>query len=246
MSSRQDVSAKKSLEFPELYVIGQQDELFNYRVFSVTLLHGVSTSLASFYITLWAFQDRVGSRAVGDYESFAVTVATSALLSIILDTKFWTALSFLMVTASLMLFCLLSFLTQNSPHVTHHIPSAQVMVELGAKLYFGGGHPCSPCVSPLGVRACLGGGHSPDLPVSLQKICLKARREPEPSVELRAHVPRGSFHRRSSYAFSHQEGYAGLITRGDSLRAGAARGTTPGLLRPETTPALSSLPSPSV
>ncbi|KFV45297.1 putative phospholipid-transporting ATPase IK, partial [Tyto alba] len=113
----QDVSAKKSLEFPELYVIGQQDELFNYRVFGVTLLHGVSTSLASFYITLWAFEDRVGSKAVGDYESFAVTVATSALLSvlieIILDTKFWTALSFLMVTASLLLFCLFSFLTQS-------------------------------------------------------------------------------------------------------------------------------------
>ncbi|KFV17448.1 putative phospholipid-transporting ATPase IK, partial [Tauraco erythrolophus] len=113
----QDVSAKKSLEFPELYVIGQQDELFNYRVFSITLLQGVSTSLASFYIALWAFQDRVGSRAVGDYESFAITVATSALLSvlveIILDTKFWTALSFLTVTASLLLFCLFSFLTQS-------------------------------------------------------------------------------------------------------------------------------------
>ncbi|KFO10751.1 putative phospholipid-transporting ATPase IK, partial [Balearica regulorum gibbericeps] len=113
----QDVSAKKSLEFPELYVIGQQDELFNYRVFSVTLLHGVSTSLASFYIALWAFEDHVGSKVVGDYESFAVTVATSALLSvlmeIILDTKFWTAVSFLMVTASLLFFCFLSFLTQS-------------------------------------------------------------------------------------------------------------------------------------
>ncbi|KAK2542133.1 Atp8b3 [Columba guinea] len=113
----QDVSAKKSLEFPELYVIGQQDELFNYRVFSITVLHGLSTSLVSFYIALWAFEDRVGSRAVGDYESFAVTVATSALLSvlmeIILDTKFWTLLSFLMVTTSLLLFCLFSFLTQS-------------------------------------------------------------------------------------------------------------------------------------
>ncbi|XP_009068081.1 PREDICTED: phospholipid-transporting ATPase IK, partial [Acanthisitta chloris] len=113
----QDVSAKKSLEFPELYMIGQQDELFNYRIFGVTLLHGVSTSLISFYITLWAFEDHVGTKAVGDYESFSVTVAVSALLSvlveIILDTKFWTVLSFLMVTASLLLFCLFSFLTQS-------------------------------------------------------------------------------------------------------------------------------------
>lgn len=87
MPSWQDVSAKKSLEFPELYVIGQQDELFNYRVFSITVLHGLSTSLASFYIALWAFEDRVGSRAVGDYESFAVTVATSALLSVLMEVS---------------------------------------------------------------------------------------------------------------------------------------------------------------
>ncbi|XP_041879279.1 phospholipid-transporting ATPase IK isoform X2 [Corvus kubaryi] len=113
----QDVSAKKSLEFPELYMVGQQDELFNYRVFGVTLLHGVGTSLISFYVALWAFEDHVGTKAVGDYESFSVTVALSALLSvlveIVLDTKYWTVLSFLMVTASLLLYCLFSFLTQS-------------------------------------------------------------------------------------------------------------------------------------
>ncbi|NXU77502.1 AT8B3 ATPase, partial [Oreotrochilus melanogaster] len=83
----QDVSAKKSLEFPELYMIGQQDELFNYRVFAITVLHGASTSLASFYIAFWAFRDHVGTKAVGDYESFSVTVATSALLSVLVEVS---------------------------------------------------------------------------------------------------------------------------------------------------------------
>ncbi|NXL48499.1 AT8B3 ATPase, partial [Podilymbus podiceps] len=245
----QDVSAKKSLEFPELYVIGQQDELFNYRIFSITLLHGVSTSLASFYITLWAFEDRVGSRAVGDYESFAVTVATSALLSvlmeIILDTKFWTVLSFLMVTASLLFFCLFSFLTQSidafriapaifcfpnaswnaltDPYVLLVVLLCLVVntiPSLTIRLY------CTIVGKTTIQQARAARGLAPDLLVSLQKIRLKAKREPEPSVELRAHVPRSSFHRRSSYAFSHQEGYAGLITRGDSLRAGGTRSTS--------------------
>uniref|UniRef100_G1MU03 Phospholipid-transporting ATPase n=1 Tax=Meleagris gallopavo TaxID=9103 RepID=G1MU03_MELGA len=202
----QDVSAKKSLWFPELYTIGQQDKLFNYRIFSVTLLHGVSTSLTSFYIALWAFEDHVGSRTVGDYESFSVTVATSALLSvlveIILDTKFWTALSFLMVTASLLLFCLFSFLTQ----------SIDAFRIAPAVFRFPGQVPQIPAVRS---------SQSP-------KICWKARRELEPSVELRTHVPRGSFHRRSSYAFSHQEGYAGLITRGESLRTKGTHSTTKG------------------
>ncbi|XP_064898103.1 phospholipid-transporting ATPase IK isoform X4 [Columba livia] len=250
----QDVSAKKSLEFPELYVIGQQDELFNYRVFSITVLHGLSTSLVSFYIALWAFEDRVGSRAVGDYESFAVTVATSALLSvlmeIILDTKFWTLLSFLMVATSLLLFCLFSFLTQSidafriAPAI-FRFPDASrnaltdpyVLLVVLLSLVVN-------TIPSLTIRLyCTITGKN----TTQQKICLKAKREPEPLVELRAHVLRGSFHHRSSYAFSHQEGYASLITRGDSLRS---RGTRSTVQHPDTAPALSPsplspMPSPS-
>ncbi|NWI62084.1 AT8B3 ATPase, partial [Todus mexicanus] len=220
----QDVSAKKSLEFPELYVTGQQDELFNYRVFGVTLLHGVSTSLVSFYITFWAFEDCAGSK-VGDYQSFAVTVATSALLSvlmeIILDAKFWTVLSFLAIAASLLFFCLFSFLTQSidafrtAPAIFSFLDASQNALT-------------NPYIL-LVVLLSLVVNTIPSLTIRLyytitgktttqQKIRLKAKRQPEPSVELRAHGPRSSFHRRSSYAFSHQEGYAGLITRGDSLR----------------------------
>ncbi|XP_033926826.1 phospholipid-transporting ATPase IK [Melopsittacus undulatus] len=247
----QDVSAKKSLEFPELYVVGQQDELFNYRIFSITLLHGVSTSLTSFYIAFWAFKDRVGSKAVGDYESFAVTVATSALLSvlmqIILDTKFWTVLSFTMVAASLLLFCLFSFLTQ-SIDAFRIAPAIFCFPDASRNAL------TDPYIL-LVVLLSLVVNTIPSLTIHLyhtttgettiqQKIRLKAKQAPEPSVELRAHVSRGSFHRRSSYAFSHQEGYAGLITRGDSLRAGAAR---PGLLHPEMqSSALWSPPSPSL
>ncbi|NWY06457.1 AT8B3 ATPase, partial [Nothoprocta ornata] len=221
----QDVSAKKSLEFPELYVIGQRDELFNYRTFAVTLLHGVSTSLASFYIALWAFEDRVGSNVAGDYESFAVTVATSAFLSVIVEiimyTKFWTALSFLMVTASVLFFCLFSFLTQNfnafrlAPAVFRFPDASKNALT-------------DPYVLLI-VLLSLVVNTVPSLTIRFyhtvmgkttieQKIHLKTKRQPEPSVELRAHIRCGSFRRRSGYAFSHQEGYAGLITRGDSLR----------------------------
>ncbi|NXR57795.1 AT8B3 ATPase, partial [Rhadina sibilatrix] len=224
----QDVSAKKSLEFPELYVVGQQEELFNYRVFGVTLLHGVGTSLVSFYIALWAFEDHVGTKAVGDYESFSVTVALSALLSvlveIVLDTQYWTVLSFLMVTASLLLFCLFSFLTQSADAfriapAIFRFPDASwnaltdpyVLLVVLLSLVVS----TLPSLSVRALRAILGRA------TAQQRIHLKARRDPEPPVELRSHVPRGSFRRRSSYAFSHQEGFAGLITRGDSLRARA-------------------------
>nr|XP_025966960.1 phospholipid-transporting ATPase IK [Dromaius novaehollandiae] len=265
----QDVSAKKSLEFPELYVIGQRDELFNYRIFGVTLLHGVSTSLASFYIALWAFEDRVGSKVVGDYESFAITVATSSFLSVIveivMDIKFWTALSFLVVTTSVLFFCLFSFLTQSinafkiAPAVfcfpdagKNALTDPYVLLIVLLSLVVN----TIPSLTVRLYRAVMGKttiqqGLAWEVatalmyPISLQKIRLKTKREPEPSVELRAHIRRGSFCRRSSYAFSHHEGYAGLITRGDSLRAKGTRSTVLSLLCQETTPASSSLRVPS-
>ncbi|NXI54921.1 AT8B3 ATPase, partial [Chloroceryle aenea] len=189
----QDVSAKKSLEFPELYVIGQQDKLFNYHIFGISFLHGVSTSLASFYIALWAFEDRVSSKAVGDYESFAVTVATSALLSvlveIILDTKFWTVLSFLTIPASLLFFCLFSFLTQ-STSAFRTAPTVFSFPDASRNAL------TDPCVL-LVVLLSLVVNTIPSLTIRLylsitgksiqQQLHLKAKREPEPSVELRAH-----------------------------------------------------------
>uniref|UniRef100_A0A5F8H3X5 Phospholipid-transporting ATPase n=1 Tax=Monodelphis domestica TaxID=13616 RepID=A0A5F8H3X5_MONDO len=160
----QDMSAKKCLEFPELYSVGQKNQLFNYQVFFVALAQGVATSLVNFYVTVWAFTDTAGPGGICDYQTFAITVATSALFSviaeIIIDIKFWTILSFLAVSSSVILYSLI-----------HGIWGA---LQLSSGL------------------------------VS--------------AVELTAHFQRGSFGRRSSYAFSHKEGYAELITRGTSLR----------------------------
>ncbi|KAM6041389.1 phospholipid-transporting ATPase IK-like [Chlamydotis macqueenii] len=153
-----------------------------------------------------------------------------------------------MVTASLLLFCLFSFLTQ-SVGAFRIAPAIFCFPEASRNAL------TDPYIL-LVVLLCLVVNTIPSLTIRSyhtivgkttiqQKIRLKARQEPEPSVELRARVPRRSFHRRSSYAFSHQEGYASLITRGDSLRTGGAHRPTPGLLCPETTPAVSPLPSPS-
>nr|XP_048687312.1 phospholipid-transporting ATPase IK [Caretta caretta] len=226
----QDVSAEKSLKFPELYKVGQRDELFNYRVFCVTLLHGTVTSLGSFFIALWAFEDRVGSRVVGDYQSFAITVATSAFLSvlaeIIMDIKFWTILSFLTVAGSLLFFCLFSFLTQNfmvfreAPTIFRFPDASQNALT-------------DPYVLSV-ILLCVVVNTVPSLTVRLlrvitgtsaiqHKIRFRDTRVAESTVELKSHFRRGSLQRRSSYAFSHKEGYADLITRGASLRVKDSR-----------------------
>ncbi|XP_053869272.1 phospholipid-transporting ATPase IK [Malaclemys terrapin pileata] len=230
----QDVSAEKSLQLPELYKVGQRDELFNYRVFCVTLLHGTVTSLGSFYIALWAFEDRVGSRVVGDYQSFAVTVATSAFLSviveIIMDIKFWTILTFLTVSCSFLFFCLFSFLTQNFP-AFREAPTIFRFPDASQNAL------TDPYVLSV-VLLCVVVNTIPSLTIRLlrvitgtgtiqDKISSRDVRVAESTVELKAHFRRGSLQRRSSYAFSHKEGYANLITRGASLRVKDSRNRGP-------------------
>ncbi|KAF6092401.1 ATPase phospholipid transporting 8B3 [Phyllostomus discolor] len=81
----QDVSAEQSLELPQLYSAGQKDELFNYWVFLQAFAHGTATSLVNFFMTLWISQGM--SEPFSDYQSFAVVVALSGLLSITMEEE---------------------------------------------------------------------------------------------------------------------------------------------------------------
>nr|XP_025043499.1 phospholipid-transporting ATPase IK [Pelodiscus sinensis] len=228
--TEQDVSAKRSLQVPELYKVGQRNELFNYRVFCLTFLHGTATSLGSFFIALLAFRDEVSSKATNDYQAFAVTVATSAFLSVIveivMDIKFWTVLTFLTITGSFLFFCFFSFFTQNflvfraAPSYFRFPDASRVALT----------DPYILCIVLLSVVV----NTLPALTVRLlraitsagaarEKVRARDTRVAEKTVELQTHFRRGSLLRRSSYAFSHKEGYADLITKGASLRIKGSR-----------------------
>lgn len=79
------MSAEQSLELPELYIAGQKEELFNYWVILQAITHGTATSLVNFFTTLWVSQDSAGPVSLSDYQSFAVVVALSSLLSITME-----------------------------------------------------------------------------------------------------------------------------------------------------------------
>lgn len=75
------MSDKLSLRFPRLYVLGQRDLLFNYKKFFISLLHGALTSLIIFFIPYGAYLKSMGEdgEAPADYQSFAVTAASSLI-----------------------------------------------------------------------------------------------------------------------------------------------------------------------
>uniref|UniRef100_A0A2R9CIA0 ATPase phospholipid transporting 8B3 n=1 Tax=Pan paniscus TaxID=9597 RepID=A0A2R9CIA0_PANPA len=231
----QDVSAEQSLEKPELYVVGQKDELFNYWVFVQAIAHGVTTSLVNFFMTLWISRDTAGPASFSDHQSFAVVVALSCLLSItmevgkvltspgypswtpgvILIIKYWTALLgfYAIMTTTTQSFWLFRVSPKTFPFLYADLsvvssPSILLVVLLSVSIN---------TFPVLALRVIF---------PALKELRAKEEKVEEgPSEEIFTmeplpHVHRESRGRRSSYAFSHREGYANLITQGTILRRG--------------------------
>ncbi|XP_036914129.1 phospholipid-transporting ATPase IK-like [Sturnira hondurensis] len=214
----QDVSDEQSLELPQLYIAGQKDELFNYWVFFQAIAHGTTTSLVNFFMTLWISHDTTGP--LSDYQSFATVMALSGLLSVtaevILIIKYWTVLSVLAISFSLCFYMVITWTSQSlwlftiSPKTFPFLYVDQNVLP----------HPSIPLVVLLNVSLNT-------LPVlafrviyqALKQLRPKEEEEEEEVMEIPTEeiiaAPRA---RRSSYAFSHQEGYANLITQGTILR----------------------------
>uniref|UniRef100_A0A8C7AGQ3 Phospholipid-transporting ATPase n=1 Tax=Neovison vison TaxID=452646 RepID=A0A8C7AGQ3_NEOVI len=232
----QDVSAERSLQLPELYVGGQKDELFNCRVFLQALAHGTLTSLVNFFVPLWASHDSAGPVSFSDYQSFAVVVAMSGLLSVtmelVLAIRYWTVLAVLAVFLSLFFYALATSVSQS-------LWLFQISPKTFPFLYADRNVLSRPSIL-LVVLLNVSLNTLPTL--ALRVICQALKkpgpkeREEAPSEEIVAVEPgpypqRGSRGRRSSYAFSHREGYADLITQGTSLRKEPEPGARD-LLRP--------------
>ncbi|XP_072804175.1 phospholipid-transporting ATPase IK [Vicugna pacos] len=223
--SHQDVSAEQSLELPELYAAGQKDELFNYWVFLQAITHGMATSLVNFFVTLWVTRDSAGPVSFSDYQSFSVVVALSGLVSIttevILIIKYWTVLSVLSIFFSLCFYTVMTWATQSSWLFT-----------ISPKTFPFQYADLNVLSQPPVLLVILLNVSLSTLPVLAFRVIYQALKKPRPkeeeeeaapseeiiTVEPMAFIHRESRARRSSYAFSHREGYADLITQGTILR----------------------------
>lgn len=224
----QDVSDKLSLRFPGLYVVGQRDLLFNYKRFFVSLLHGVLTSMVLFFIPLGAYLQTVGQdgEAPSDYQSFAVTVASALVITVNfqigLDTSYWTFVNAFSIFGSIALYFGIMF-DFHSAGIHVLFPSAfqftgtasnalrQPYIWLTIIL------TVAVCLLPVVAIRFLSMTIWPSESDKIQKH--RKRFKAEEQWKRRQSVfRRGVSSRRSAYAFSHQRGYADLISSGRSIR----------------------------
>uniref|UniRef100_A0A4W5NJ00 Phospholipid-transporting ATPase n=1 Tax=Hucho hucho TaxID=62062 RepID=A0A4W5NJ00_9TELE len=209
----QDVSAECSLSWPELYKVGQRQELFNTWLLAATLLHALYTSLVLFFMPLGVFYN-----SALDYQTMAVTVSIASLFSIILLTRHWTKWSVAAMCVSFGLFFVCTPIT-HSPKLFEKSP---------VDYYFPGTHLTSTTnafPSPVVWFTALLTAWTAVLPSFT--ILMFDLFSDFPQVHITKHGPvelqksgfrRGDSHRRSSYAMSQGRGIGRLITSGASRR----------------------------
>uniref|UniRef100_A0A8C3RRG2 Phospholipid-transporting ATPase n=1 Tax=Chelydra serpentina TaxID=8475 RepID=A0A8C3RRG2_CHESE len=219
----QDVNEQNSMDYAKLYEPGQLNLLFNKRKFFICIAHGLYTSFALFFIPYGAFYNTAGEdgKHIADYQSFAVTVATSLVIvvsvQIALDTSYWTAINRFFILGSIAVYFAILF-TMHSDGIfvifPNHFPFvgnarnslSQISVWLVILL------TTVVSVMPVITFQFLKEDLNPTLTDQLQK----ARRKQKPLQNYMRRVYRTNS-RRSAYAFSHQEGFGELITSGKNM-----------------------------
>ncbi|XP_037758508.1 phospholipid-transporting ATPase IC [Chelonia mydas] len=224
----QDVSDKLSLRFPGLYISGQKDLLFNYKKFFVSLIHGIITSLIIFFIPYGAYLQTMGQdgEAPSDYQSFAVTAASSLIVTVNfqmgLDTSYWTFVNAFSIFGSIALYFGIMFdlhsagihvLFPSSFQFTGTAPNALRQPYLWLTILLS----VAVCLLPVVAVRFLSMTIWPSASDKIQKNRKKYKTE-EQWKRRQSTFRRGISSRRSAYAFSHQRGYADLIASGRSIR----------------------------
>ena len=77
------------MEYPKLYEPGQLNLLFNKREFFICIAQGIYTSVLMFFVPYGVFADatRDDGAQLADYQSFAVTVATSLVIVVSVQVR---------------------------------------------------------------------------------------------------------------------------------------------------------------
>ncbi|XP_058028464.1 phospholipid-transporting ATPase ID-like isoform X2 [Ahaetulla prasina] len=223
----QDVDDRWSLQFPQLYLPGQQNLYFNKKEFAKCILYSIYSSLVLFLVPYGTIFNSMRSdgRDIADYQSFALIVQTCLLIVVSvqmgLDTAYWTAVNQLFLWGSLAIYFVITFtlysdgtyqiFTSSFPFVgTARNILSQPKVWLAICLCV------SLCVLPVIGFRFLKMQFMPSLSDQVVRKVRQLRKAPGPPA-LKRYLQR-SASRRSGYAFSHQQGFGALITSGRNMR----------------------------
>ncbi|XP_036199728.1 phospholipid-transporting ATPase ID isoform X2 [Myotis myotis] len=223
----QDVPEQRSMEYPKLYEPGQLNLLFNKREFFICIAQGIYTSVLLFFIPYGVFAEatRDDGTQLADYQSFAVTVATSLVIvvsvQIGLDTGYWTAINHFFIWGSVAVYFAILFAMHSNglfdmfPNQFRFVGNAQNTLAQPT-VWLTIALTTVVCILPVVAFRFLKLNLKPDLSDTVRYTQLVRKKQKAQHRCMRRVGRTGS--RRSGYAFSHQEGFGELIMSGKNMR----------------------------
>lgn len=206
-----DVDSTTSLQHPRLYIIGQKDTWLGFRIFA-NILYGIYTSLVMFFLPYFAFYDSAGPGGIFDHQVFVYTMSNiyffATLAEAVLAVASWSVFAFLAFGISLVSYFVISYVTtlpsayQTSMQYFNYLGA---MVNSIDSIYMW-------LILLLGVFVSI----IPSVFCRIwNRLVLNRSHLVTPAlndIELRSTFKRNHSRRRSSYAFSHSEGYERIVT----------------------------------
>lgn len=239
----QDVDEGRCLKYPKLYVLGQQNVLFNPPIFFRSLLKGIFHAIVIFFVLMGCYYQNFysGDGYEVDYQSFSY-IASGALtfivtLQIALDTLYWTIITHISVWGSIILWFVVTMVTGTAPFYRSPL-GYDLLSYVGVPFeVFGTGNFYFYCILVIVISlfpVMLFRIVQRELrPTTVDDVRLKLAKEGDlklkdlftlggrfhPHIPARFRRPRDKdAPRRSGYAFAHERGFGKLITTGLGLR----------------------------
>uniref|UniRef100_A0A8C7XR01 Phospholipid-transporting ATPase n=1 Tax=Oryzias sinensis TaxID=183150 RepID=A0A8C7XR01_9TELE len=219
----QDVNSHWSFYYPKLYTPGQWNMYFNRTSFLLCIMQSCYNSIILFFIPYAALHDTVrqDGREIADYQSFAILLQTCLIIvvnaQIFLDTWYWTGINHFFLWGSMAAYFALTF-TMNSNGLFFIFPTMFQFLGTGRNSL---NQPntwliifltCLLCILPIVALRFIFIQTSPTINDKARKhlVRYKMRRDEIPAISLRPPATR-RVSTRSSYAFSHSQGYGDLV-----------------------------------
>ncbi|CAF1120882.1 unnamed protein product [Adineta ricciae] len=223
----QDISAEHSLSKPHLYKFGQNDELFNKRIFAESILHGIISSCVIFFVPYLSVMNTARANGItfNDVQSFGFTVATILIIVVnienALEVYSWTSFYHFVFWGTIVAHFLFHFVLYSTiiqkiyPKARYpYVGVAQVVLSTG-HFWFALILTCVILLLPIFFREFF---RIRFMPTEIDRARLNQKFRVDEKItfftDIKKHLRQVRRAPRSTYAFSQEAGWGELITSG--------------------------------
>ncbi|ESO08153.1 hypothetical protein HELRODRAFT_75635 [Helobdella robusta] len=220
----QDVNDDYSLTYPSLYTPGHKNLFFNKKIFAMSVVEGVVSSLVLFFVPYASFYNAVkpNGQDLGGHKAFGTIVASSLIVTVTLrcalDTWFWTGFNHFVIWGSIVFYFAFTFIFYSELFDYTYLGTSENVMGT-TNFFFTLILVVTMLLLPVVSLRFYRLNKNPTL-TDLARVKQRETHYKNARLSRLTRGPKASsvanlmVRQRSGYAFSHQEGFGNLITSG--------------------------------